>query len=97
MDCLVESFNSHNIIDERDELNYSNSKKFGEMRLIVNATVRYNRYLSGIDVWEIGDVSYEYIRDNINTYLSIQDTVENIELKIKWMEIIDNQIKVAIS
>jgi len=97
MDCLVESFNSYNIIDERDELNYSNSKKFGEMRLIVNATVRYNRYLSGIDVWEIGDVSYEYIRDNINTYLSIQDTVENIELKIKWMEIIDNQIKVAIS
>lgn len=97
MDCLVDIFNSHNIIDERDELNYSSAKRFSEMRLISNATERYNRYLAGIDIWIVGEVSYDYIRDNIKTYLSIPNIQQNIQAKIKWMEIIDSQIKVAIS
>ena len=98
MDCLVEIFNNQNIIDEIDELNYSNTiKKFGEIRLIINATDRYNRYLSNIDIWIVGDISYDYIHDNINTYLSITNIPENIQTKIKWIEIIDNQIKVAIN
>lgn len=98
MDCLVEIFNNQNIIDEIDELNYSNTiKKFGEIRLIINATDRYNRYLSNIDIWIVGDISYDYIHDNINTYLSIPNIPENIQTKIKWIEIIDNQIKVAIN
>jgi hypothetical protein len=97
MDCLVEIFNSHNIIDERDELLYSDYKRYSEMRLIKRTTGRYNRYISGIDIWQVGDVSYDYIRQNIMTYLSIQTNQENIPIKLKWMEIIDNQIKDAIS
>ena len=97
MDCLVEGFSNYNIIDERDELNYSNNKIYTEIRVIKNATERYNRYLSGIDIWQVGDISYDYIRDNIMTYLSIQTIQENIPSKLRWMEIIDNQIKAAIS
>ena len=75
--------------------NSSNTiKKFGEIRLIINATDRYNRYLSNIDIWIVGDISYDYIHDNINTYLSIPNIPENIQTKIKWIEIIDNQISV---
>ena len=97
MDCLVEGFSNYNIIDEREELNYSNIKRHSENRLIKNATERYNRYMSGIDIWQVGDVSYDYIRENIKTYLSIQTIQENIPSKLRWMEIIDNQIKDAIS
>ena len=97
MDCLVQGFSNYNIIDERDELNYSNNKIYSEIRLIKNATERYNRYISGIDIWQVGDISYDYIRDNIMTYLSIQINQENIPSKLRWMEIIDNQIKEAIS
>ena len=53
--------------------------------------------MSGIDIWQVGDVSYDYIRENIKTYLSIQTIQENIPSKLRWMEIIDNQIKDAIS
>ena len=97
MDCLVEGFSNYNIIDEREELNYSDYKKYSKNRLIKNATERYNRYMSGIDIWQVGDVSYDYIRENIKTYLSIQTIQENISTKLKWMELIDNQIKEAIS
>ena len=97
MDCLVEGFSNYNIIDEREELNYSNIKRHSENRLIKNATERYNRYMSGIDIWQVGDVSYDYIRENIKTYLSIQTIQENIPSNLRWMEIIDNQIKDAIS
>ena len=97
MDCLVEGFSNYNIIDERDELNYSNNKIYSEMRIINRTSERYKRYISGIDTWQIGDISYDYIRENINTYLSIQTIQENIPSKLRWMEIIDNQIKAAIS
>jgi len=97
MDCLVEGFSNYNIIDERDELNYSDYKRYSEMRIINRTTERYKRYISGIDIWQVGDISYDYIRDNIMTYLSIQINQENIPSKLRWMEIIDNQIKEAIS
>jgi hypothetical protein len=97
MDCLVQGFSNYNIIDERDELNYSNNKIYSEIRLIKNATERYNRYISGIDIWQVGDISYDYIRENIKTYLTIQINQENIPIKLKWIEIIDNQIKDAIN
>ena len=97
MDCLVEGFSNYNIIDERDELNYSDYKRYSEMRIINRTTERYKRYISGIDIWQVGDISYDYIRDNIMTYLSIQTIEENIPSKLRWMEIIDNQIKEAIS
>ena len=97
MDCLVEVFNNHNIIDEREELLYSDYKIYSEMRIINRTTERYKRYISGIDTWQVGDISYDYIRENINTYLSIQTIQENIPSKLRWMEIIDNQIKAAIS
>ena len=97
MDCLVQGFSNYDIIDERDELNYSNNKIYSEIRLIKNATERYNRYISGIDIWQVGDISYDYIRENIKTYLTIQINQENIPIKLKWIEIIDNQIKDAIS
>ena len=97
MDCLVEGFSQYNIIDEREELDYSNNRRYSENRLIKNATERYNRYMSGIDIWQVGDVSYDYICENIKTYLSIQTNKENISTKLKWMEVIDSQIKAAIS
>ena len=97
MDCLVEGFSNYNIIDEREELDYSNNRRYSEMRLIKNATERYKRYISGIDIWQVGDISYDYIRDNIMSYLSIQINQENIPIKLKWMDIIDNQIKDAIN
>ena len=97
MDCLVEVFNNHNIIDEREELLYSDYKRYSEMRISNRTTERYKRYISGIDIWQVGDISYDYIRENIKTYLSIQTIQENIPSKLRWMEIIDNQIKDAIS
>ena len=100
MQCLIDSFNNYNIIDEKEELIYSASsiiKKFGEMRVINKATERYMRYIDGIDVWQVGDISYDYIHDNIKTYLSIPTIPENIQIKIKWMEIIDSQINDALN
>ena len=58
---------------------------------------RYSRYLRGVDIWEINGICYEYIRETIKRYLSI-DTNEssNLMIKLKLMRMIDKQIKEVI-
>jgi hypothetical protein len=54
---------------------------------------RYERYLRGIDIWEMDGVSYEYIRENIKNYLSIDTNESNMKTKLKLMRNIDKKIK----
>jgi hypothetical protein len=79
--------------DERSELFDFLSLKMAGMSDVIKTDERYSRYLRGIDIWEIDGVSYEYIRENIKKYLSIQSNEDNLIKKLKFMRIIDKQLK----
>jgi hypothetical protein len=82
--------------DERNELfDFLQLKLAGKSEL--NKTdERYIRYLRGVDIWEIDGISYEYIRENIKKYLSIETSESNIIMKLKLMRKIDIQLKEVI-
>ena len=82
--------------DERKELyEFLELKKAG-IKVLRQSDERYMRYLSGIDIWEIDGVSYEYIRTNIKNYLDLETNKENAIQKLKMMRIIDKQIQEVI-
>jgi hypothetical protein len=82
--------------DERRELyDFLELKKAG-VKVIRQTDERYSRYLKGIDIWEIDGESYEYIRENIKTFLNIETIKENLITKLKLMRIIDKQLKEVI-
>jgi hypothetical protein len=79
--------------DERGELFDFLDLKLGGKSELIKTDERYSRYLRGIDIWEINGVSYEYIRENIIRYLSIDTNDSNLIIKLKLMRKIDKQIK----
>lgn len=82
--------------DERNELLEFVSIKTGGKSELIKTDERYSRYLRGIRIWEIDGISYEYIRDNIKMYLSIETNESNIITKLNMMRTIDNQLKEVI-
>ena len=50
---------------------------------------RNKRYINTIDIWEIQDNTYDYIKDLIIEYLSIKD---DLTTKIKLMIFIDKEL-----
>jgi hypothetical protein len=82
--------------DERNELLEFVSIKTGGKSELIKTDERYSRYLRGIRIWEIDGISYEYIRDNIKMYLSIETNENNIITKLNMMRTIDNQLKEVI-
>ncbi len=82
--------------DERGELfDFLKLKMAGKSELL-KTDERYTRYLRGIDIWEIDGVSYEYLRENIKMFLSIELTESNMMIKLKCMRKIDKQLKEVI-
>lgn len=79
--------------DERNELFDFLSLKMAGRSELIKTDERYARYLRGIDIWEINGVSYEYIRENIKVYLSMDSNEENLITKLKLMRKIDKQLK----
>lgn len=82
--------------DERYELLEFVSIKTGGKSELIKTDERYSRYLRGIRIWEIDGISYEYIRDNIKMYLSMETNENNIITKLNMMRTIDNQLKEVI-
>ena len=82
--------------DERNELFDFLSLKMAGKSELVKTDERYLRYLRGIDIWEIDGISYEYIRENIKTFLNMETTDKNLIKKLKMMRKIDKQIKEVI-
>jgi hypothetical protein len=82
--------------DERSELFEFLQLKLAGKSELAKTDERYARYLRGIDIWEIDGVSYEYIRENIKTYFSIELTESNMIMKLKFMRKIDKQLKEVI-
>jgi hypothetical protein len=82
--------------DERSELFDFLSLKMAGKSELVKTDERYARYLRGIDIWEIDGVSYEYIRENIKHFLSMETNDNNLIKKLKLMRKIDKQIKEVI-
>lgn len=79
--------------DERKELYECLELKTAGIKVLHQTDERYMRYLKGIDIWEIDEVSYEYIRDNIINYLNLITNKENLVQKLKLMRTIDKQLK----
>jgi hypothetical protein len=79
--------------DERNELFEFLSIKTGGKSELIKTDERYSRYLRGISIWTIDGVSYEYIRNNIKEYLSMETNENNIITKLKMMSMIDKQLK----
>jgi hypothetical protein len=75
--------------DERKELEFYLEKKNIDQEDIKQTTERYERYLRGIEVWERGRKSLEYIRDDIIKYLSLNLTMVS---KINLMRKIDKDL-----
>jgi hypothetical protein len=100
MDQLIAEFEKQRIVYEKtgEYQELSDALKLDRIRKIdlKNADERYRRYLNGIDIWTIKGVSYDYIRQNIHTFLSIQATDENFLARIHWMKVIDHQINEAL-
>ena len=70
MNNLCDQMSNVNIIyDERKELIDSMKIKLRDID-IKKVDERYNRYLNGINLWEIDGFSYENIRENINLYFN---------------------------
>lgn len=82
--------------DERNELFDFLALKMAGKSELVKTDERYSRYLRGIDIWEIDGVSYEYIRENIKVYLSMETNEVNLITKLKLMRKIDKQLKKVI-
>ena len=82
--------------DERNELLEFISLKMGGKSELIKTDERYSRYLRGISIWEIDGISYEYIRDNIKMYLSMETNKNNIITKLNMMSMIDKQLKEVI-
>jgi hypothetical protein len=75
--------------DERKELEFYLEKKNIDQEDIIQTTERYERYLRGIEVWKRGRKSFEYIRDDIIQFLSLNLTMDS---KINLMRKIDKDL-----
>ena len=97
IDKICQQMSTANIeYDEHTELfDFLHLKLAGKSELY-KTDERYSRYLRGIDIWEIDGVCYEYIRENIKRYLSIDTNESNLIIKLKLMRKIDKQIKEVI-
>jgi hypothetical protein len=78
--------------DEGQELYSFYEKNRFTLSDIKETNERYQRYLDGISCWQQRGKSYEYVRDNIITYLRIPTNKETLELKLQWMKKIDFQL-----
>ena len=79
--------------DEFQELEECLSIKSAGRKVLLKTQERYERYISGIEIWEIDDISYYHIKDNIVEYLSIPlSNKEYLIMKLKLMRKIDKQI-----
>jgi hypothetical protein len=54
---------------------------------------RYQRYIKCITIWEINEISYESIRDDIAYWLFTPTTTENKKYKILFAIAIDDKLK----
>jgi hypothetical protein len=78
--------------DERKELESFFEKDCLDLEDLKESDERYKRYLDGIQVWKSGRKSFEHIRDNIQNFLNLKSTVENMHKKMKLMRIIDEDL-----
>lgn len=79
--------------DECQELfDYIEKQIFNKTEL-KNTQKRYLRYLEGIDIWVIDGVSYEYIYENIITFLNMYEANCGTKELVHLMRIIDMQLK----
>jgi hypothetical protein len=97
IDILCNKISNSDIeYDELNELLEFISIKTGGKSELIKTDERYSRYLRGISIWTIDGVSYEYIRNNIKMYLSMETNDNNIITKLKMMSMIDKQLKEVI-
>lgn len=68
-------------------------KKIFTKTELKNTQKRYLRYLEGIDIWVIDGVSYEYIYQNIITFLNMYDANCGSKELVYLMRVIDMQLK----
>ena len=55
--------------------------------------IRYNKYISNIDIWEINNISFYHIRDDIMIFLNIPTlNIESMKYKLKLMRKIDSEL-----
>ena len=94
IDMLCDKISSSEIeYDEFQELEECLSIKSAGRKVLLKTQERYERYISGIEIWEIDDISYYHIKDNIVEYLSIPlSNKEYLIMKLKLMRKIDKQI-----
>jgi hypothetical protein len=90
---ICNKMSNSRIYDERQEVFDSLNLKFAGKSDLLKADERYMRYLRDIEVWDIYEESYEYVRENIKKYLSIETTDKNLLIKLKMMRMIDKQFK----
>ena len=94
IDMLCDKISSSEIeYDEIQELEECLSIKSAGRKVLLKTQERYEIYISGIEIWEIDDISYYHIKDNIVEYLSIPlSNKEYLIMKLKLMRKIDKQI-----
>ncbi len=78
--------------DERKELEYYLNKQDIQIQDLKETDERYQRYLRGIDVWKRGKKNFEFIRDDIQVYLSLPSNSLNLKIKSKLMNKIDQDL-----
>jgi hypothetical protein len=87
--CELLDYTSMNY-DERKELYEHLTNKIVNMDTIHDTDDRYNRYLRGIDVWHDKKNNYEFIKNDMISYLQIPSTEENFMIKYRLMRKIDH-------
>jgi len=94
IDMLCDKISNSDIeYNERQELEECLSIKVAGKTVLLRTQERYQRYMDGIEIWEIDDISYYHIKDNIVEYLSIPlSNKDNLIIKLKLMRKIDKQI-----
>jgi len=78
---------------EFKELKKSLSIRHFNKDVLEKTKIRYNRYISNIDIWEINNISFYHIRDNIMIFLNIPTlNIESMKYKLKLMRKIDSEL-----
>jgi hypothetical protein len=78
---------------EYKELKKSLSIKHFDKNVLEKTKIRYNRYISNIDIWEIDNISFYHIKDDIMMFLNIPTlNIESMKYKLKLMRKIDKEL-----
>lgn len=78
---------------EYKELKKSLSIKQFNKDVLEKTKIRYNRYISNIDIWEIDNISFYHIKDDIMMFLNIPIlNFESMKYKLKLMRKIDKEL-----